>query len=276
MPTSRTASKTSAQSSAERASGPSLSRLHASAIAPRVGTRPNVGRWPVTPLRVDGETMEPYVSLPIAKGTSPAETAAAGPALDPLDPCSTFHGLFVRPPNHTSPHARAPSESLATSTAPEASRSSTTAASPSRTWFLYGIAPHVVRAPSAWRRSLAPYGMPWSGPRSRPLARSASRSRAVRSARSSVSEMTASSCGSRRRSRSSASCVSSTEETRRARSSAASSGIDAKARSRSAGVCSTRAGMRTTMPPRAAGGAGRSSARMGATPFAGSCSRIVA
>ena len=149
--------------------------LHESAIAPRVGTRPNVGRSPVTPFRVDGETIEPSVSEPIANGTSPAATAEPGPALDPLDPSSGFQGFLVVPPNQTSPQASAPSVSLATRTAPAASSFCTTAASSSRTWSRYGSAPHVVGAPRAARRSLAPYGMPWSGPRSMPAARSASR-----------------------------------------------------------------------------------------------------
>jgi hypothetical protein len=35
---------------------------------------------------MEGEMMEPSVSLPIAKGRHPAATAAADPALDPLDP----------------------------------------------------------------------------------------------------------------------------------------------------------------------------------------------
>ena len=47
----------------------------------------------------------------------------------PLDPGSRFHGFRVVPPNHTSPHASAPSVSLATRTAPASSSFSTTAAS---------------------------------------------------------------------------------------------------------------------------------------------------
>src|SRR5829696_10224893 len=78
------ASSTSAQSSTLRQSGPSLSIVHESAMAPVRGTRPNVGRSPVAPLRVAGEEMEPRVSEPIAKPTSPAATADAGPADDPL------------------------------------------------------------------------------------------------------------------------------------------------------------------------------------------------
>src|SRR3954471_20504153 len=102
------ASRTSAQSSTARQIGPILSMLHASAIAPVRGTRPNVGRRPVTPQRVDGDEMDPCVSGPIAKPPSPAAVALAGPADDPLDPCSGHHGLRVTPPNQLSPCASSP------------------------------------------------------------------------------------------------------------------------------------------------------------------------
>src|SRR5438046_2919323 len=107
-------------------------------------TRPKVGRSPVAPHRVDGLTMLPSVSLPRAKGTSPAATAHADPALDPLDPCLRFHGLFVRPPNQTSLKAKAPRLSLATSTAPACSSRTATVAVASRVWSLYSAAPQVV------------------------------------------------------------------------------------------------------------------------------------
>ena len=62
--------------------------------------------------------MEPEVSDPMAKGTHPAATAAAGPALEPPLPSVSFHGQRVCPPNQMSPMANSPSESLAQSTAP--------------------------------------------------------------------------------------------------------------------------------------------------------------
>src|SRR5262245_49372746 len=95
--------------------------LHDKAIAPVRGTRPKVGRRPVAPLRVDGETIEPSVSLPIAKATRPATVAAPGPADEPLLPWSSFQGLRVLPPYQTSPCASAPRVSLATMIAPAAS-----------------------------------------------------------------------------------------------------------------------------------------------------------
>ena len=118
--------------------------LHESAIAPCRLIRPKVGRRPVAPVRVQGETMEPSVSLPMANPTAPAAVAAAEPADEPLEPWSVFHGLRVMPPNHTSPHASSPSVSLATSTAPAAARRSTTAASSSITCSRNGTEPQVV------------------------------------------------------------------------------------------------------------------------------------
>ena len=91
--------RTRAQSSTLRQMGPSLSMLQERAMAPARLTRPKVGRRPVAPVRVAGETMEPSVSLPMLKPTSPATVAAAEPAEEPELPCSRFHGLRVRPPN---------------------------------------------------------------------------------------------------------------------------------------------------------------------------------
>src|ERR1700760_4604152 len=154
-----------AQSSTARQSGPSLSIVQLSAIAPVRGTKPNVGRKPVVPQRVDGDEIEPSVSEPMANATQPADVAEADPADDPLDPCPVFHGLRVIPPNHLSPCASAPSVSLATSTAPAASRRFTTVASSSNFWSSKPPAPHVVRYPFTASRSFAPHGSPCSGPR---------------------------------------------------------------------------------------------------------------
>src|SRR5688500_12113699 len=90
--------------------------LQASAIAPVRGTRPKVGRRPVTPHRVDGDEIEPWVSVPIENPTNPAAVALAGPADEPLDPCSGHHGLRVTPPNQLSPCASSPRVRLATGT----------------------------------------------------------------------------------------------------------------------------------------------------------------
>src|SRR5216683_4505080 len=107
------ADSTSAQSSTARQIGPILSIVQLNAIAPVFGTKPNVGRSPVHPHRVEGEEIDPSVSVPSANPTHPADTALALPAEDPLDPCRLFHGFRVRAPNHRSPCARAPIDNLA-------------------------------------------------------------------------------------------------------------------------------------------------------------------
>ena len=59
---------------------------------------PKVGRNPVAPQFVEGEIIEPSVSVPIAKGTRPATVAAVEPEEDQLDPNFVFPGCFVLPP----------------------------------------------------------------------------------------------------------------------------------------------------------------------------------
>src|SRR5437868_14646760 len=115
------AANTRAQSSTDRPIGPSLSMLHDRVMQPARLTRPNVGRRPVAPHRVHGETMLPSVSEPMPNPISPAAAAEAEPADEPLEPSFGSHGLRVMPPNHWSPIARAPSVVLATSTAPPSS-----------------------------------------------------------------------------------------------------------------------------------------------------------
>src|SRR5437660_9502366 len=154
-----------AQSSTVRQIGPILSIDQLRAIAPFLLTRPYVGRSPVTPHRVEGETIEPHVSVPMANPTSPAEVAEADPADDPLEPCFRFQGFFVVPPNQTSPQASSPMLSLATSTAPASSSLLMTVASSSKSCSLNGTEPHVVLIPFVESKSFAPYGIPWRTPR---------------------------------------------------------------------------------------------------------------
>src|SRR5690606_35670353 len=138
------ASKTMAQSSAFLPKGPTLSIDQLKLITPWRLTLPYVGRRPVTPFRVLGEVMDPKVSVPRAKGTSPAEVAEPEPAEEPLAPWVVSHGFLVLPPNHTSPLAKAPDTSLATNTAPASSNFLMTVAVSSISWSLYGAAPQVV------------------------------------------------------------------------------------------------------------------------------------
>src|SRR5512137_1777717 len=150
------ACNTNIASSTPRAIGPSLSRDQHSVIAPVRGTRPYVGRNPVTPQRILGLTMLPPVSLPIANPTNPAAVAAPGPALDPDDPSSSSHGFIVWPPNQMSFSASAPSESLANITAPASFSRRTTAESAEGTRLRNGSAPYVVGMSFVSRRSFTP------------------------------------------------------------------------------------------------------------------------
>src|SRR5258708_39722405 len=87
--------------------GPSLSMLHESAIAPVRGTRPNDGRSPVEPQRVDGEEIEPNVSDPRLKATHPAAVAEAGAAGEAHAARVVVLGVRVVPRQHESPPAEA-------------------------------------------------------------------------------------------------------------------------------------------------------------------------
>ena len=102
-------------------------------ITPARPTAPNVGRSAVAPQRSAGAIRLPSVSVPIANGSVPAATAAAGPALDPEEPSAMFQGFLTMPPHHTSSKAISPVASLATSTAPALRRRSYAVALPGST-----------------------------------------------------------------------------------------------------------------------------------------------
>jgi hypothetical protein len=63
-----------------------LSIVQLKVMAPVRGTRPKVGRKPVTPHLVEGPEIEPPVSDPMENATQPEDVADPGPADDPLDP----------------------------------------------------------------------------------------------------------------------------------------------------------------------------------------------
>jgi len=79
--------KMSAQSSAVRASGPTVSSECESGMAPCRETRPHVVLRPVTPQAAAGSLTEPPVSEPSAPKMSRAATAAP----DPLDEPPVMH-----------------------------------------------------------------------------------------------------------------------------------------------------------------------------------------
>ena len=132
--------------------------------------------------------MDPHVSVPRAKGTHPAATAAPEPAEDPPDQRRGSHGVRHAPVTEAvgGPPASSVIDDFPISTAPALCSLWITAASFSKVCPAYGRAPHVVGAPWAANRSLAAYGIPCSGPRSSPAPSSFSACRASPRARSGI------------------------------------------------------------------------------------------
>ena len=64
---------------------------------PSMGIRPSPGLRPTTPHQAAGMRTEPPMSVPSARGTQPAATAAALPPDEPPGVRSRFHGFFVTP-----------------------------------------------------------------------------------------------------------------------------------------------------------------------------------
>src|SRR5947208_15264481 len=94
---------TSPQSSAVRAIGPSLSIVHAMAMAPKRLTRPKLGRIPEMPHQAEGQRIDPRVSEPSAHGARPAATIAPEPLDEPHVQSSVFHGFLQPPVSETAP-----------------------------------------------------------------------------------------------------------------------------------------------------------------------------
>ena len=67
-----------------RAWGPAVSWLAEIGTIPRWETRPTVGLMPTIPQALDGHTIDPSVSVPIATAHRFAATAAPEPELEPL------------------------------------------------------------------------------------------------------------------------------------------------------------------------------------------------
>src|SRR5436189_6015989 len=85
------------RSAALRAMSPTVSSVGASAMAPEVETRPQVGFQALTPQAWAGMRSEPPVSEPSAATTEPLATAAAEPDEEPPEMNWGFHGLPTRP-----------------------------------------------------------------------------------------------------------------------------------------------------------------------------------
>src|SRR5688572_1610469 len=87
----------SAQSSALRASGPTVSSECESGSAPWRDTLPQVTLRPVIPLAAAGRRTEPPVSEPSAPNTQRAATAAPEPLDEPPVMHAGFHGFLQSP-----------------------------------------------------------------------------------------------------------------------------------------------------------------------------------
>src|ERR1041385_5266134 len=72
-----------AASATVRAMGPAVSWLWAMGMTPARLTRPSVGLMPTIEQQVEGDTMEPSVSVPMAAAHRLAATATPEPELDP-------------------------------------------------------------------------------------------------------------------------------------------------------------------------------------------------
>src|SRR3954453_7211243 len=66
-------------------------------------TRPTVGFKPTMPLIAAGHVIDPSVSVPIARRTNPAATAAPLPLDDPHGLRSSAQGLWTCPPTALQP-----------------------------------------------------------------------------------------------------------------------------------------------------------------------------
>src|SRR5262249_15597873 len=102
------------QSSAVRHMGPSLSIVHAIAIAPWRLTRPKLGLKPEIPQWEAGHRIDPRVSDPSVNGASAAATMAPEPLDHPQVQYLVFHGLRAGPVNEAKPfvYPRPPASSI--------------------------------------------------------------------------------------------------------------------------------------------------------------------
>ena len=156
-------SSRSAQSSAVRAIGPTVSNVQDTGTTPRFDTRPVDGRRPVTPQRAAGIRIEPAVSVPSVPATIPAAAAAPLPPLEPPQIRSVSHGLRAGPKCGlvvVAPNANSCVLSLPTTTAPARRRWATTVASEAATLSARIREAAVVRVPATSITSLTATGTP--------------------------------------------------------------------------------------------------------------------
>src|SRR5436190_23329594 len=78
--------------------GPAVSWLWAMGTIPVALTSPSVGLIPTMPFALDGQTIEPSVSVPIDNAQRFAAVAAPDPELDPHGLRSRLYGFLHCPP----------------------------------------------------------------------------------------------------------------------------------------------------------------------------------
>src|SRR5581483_1478843 len=137
------------------------------------GTRPYVPLTPTTPHHPAGRRIDPPMSLPVARGTSPAARAAPAPPLDPPGVRSRSHGLRVAPWRIELVKKSSPISGEAvspTGTAPAARRRVDIVDVAGATRSLKAVLADVAGQPSTHSSSLMPSGTPAKGPGSVPAA----------------------------------------------------------------------------------------------------------
>ena len=176
-PSNRAASRT------VRVMGPAVSWDEAIGMIPALLTSPTVGLTPTNPLTLEGDVIDPSVSVPMAAMQRFADTAAPEPELEPDGFRSSAYGFRVSPPRPDQPLTELEPRKLAHSLrfdfprimAPAARRRATTNESSG------GCQPASARDPAlvamrSWvsKLSLTKTGTPCSRPRRCPARRSAS------------------------------------------------------------------------------------------------------
>src|SRR5206468_11694027 len=159
-----------AASSTERASGPGVSSVELSGRTPYVLIRPAVTFRPTMPHHAAGILTEPPVSVPIATGARPAETATPEPLDEPPGVRCTArsHGLRGVPMCVLAPHLYIANSTvcvLPRTIIPAAMGRWAKVAVTGDTRSAHTLEPPVVTRPWRSTRSLSAIGTPWGGPR---------------------------------------------------------------------------------------------------------------
>src|SRR5262245_6268907 len=204
------------------------------------------------PQHAAGLRIEPPVSVPVAPGHRNAATAAPEPPLEPPGERSSAPGLRVGPYHGLSvvePAANSWVLHLPIGTAPASRSRRTASASSAGTLSRKNDEPWVVRTPAVSKMSFTPIGTPWSGPRQRPAASSASARRAASRARPALTVTHAVRVGLSRSMGARSASGSSRAGTVRAATRLASSASERKQRSSSLVMTSQHGGLRAPPKP---------------------------